>query len=414
MDDMVDLNVDTSNVICAKVTQIVKRVASSIIKMSPSEQLQTVEAIGARTDHKQQVYVEHNYDTFIPIQRCEINDEFLTVKYSYVSVKALCAKMVRNRYFVQRLLDEQKMVINPNIKTFKSIRDGTEFVRMKGKMKLEFYSDEAQFGLANGLDSPHAKAQNVFLTFADLPPEERARVRSKEQVIMVNSFKLNQLNVKNPMRRLCKELIADLHDLLTNGIVTPMKLPDGTNVVLEVTVSSWLGDNQAIYDILGFSKSFHPNSFVCRECGAYGKEGKDREGKDRRHIQDLRAVHPTTNRDLGRKHPGVRRDFLLQGLPGLHRWNISPFDIFHDLNQGLHIRSMELILNSLVKTHKLTKDFILKQLQSFKKQKKFYEGAPRVNWKDGSFHLKGKGVQVCKLKCIIFVLIEFSYMHIET
>src|SRR5699024_2392446 len=75
----------------------------------------------------------------------------LICKYTQLPLKDVCKKYLRNRHLVKKLLAEKKQRPNKEPKrSYSSIQDGHVFERLRGKLKLEIYIDDANLAPACG------------------------------------------------------------------------------------------------------------------------------------------------------------------------------------------------------------------------------------------------------------------------
>lgn len=333
-----------------------------------------------------------------------------TCQYSYVPLKEVAKKYLQNKSILEKILSEQKDITRRTKKglknSIKSAMDAEISHRIRGKLKMEFYVDDVETTKSNGLGSNH-KILNFYLTCADLPIENKFHSDSMEKIISVERAELKSLTSENfdPLNELFKIVRKDMTDLMTNGLkVTNSK---NESVVIQATLSHQCGDNLGIYEMLGLSQSFNNNAFYCRFCGWSGKE---RDGEEGECIQNHCFNPPLITSDFDEKARDLlskssKRAFVLDGLPGITRFNIAPTDTLHDLPEGtlpefvcrMCTRIVEKSIDSNQKAYNIgnKKSTAANVIETKFEEFQYHEGRPSFAWSKGSFYLKGKATQVC-------------------
>src|SRR5699024_4496548 len=164
---------------------------------------------------------------------------------------------------VEHILRQQQTRQRRDKDPIDSMMDGTAFSdRVHGKLKIELYLDDCQLAPANFAGSKQ-KHLLVYITFADIPILHRTKMRDIETLIIVNRDKLKVLG-DQALTKLFERLIKDLHELPEFNF----ELSNGQTSKIEVAISSIIGDNLQVNEILGFKQSFNDNSFTCRYCAS--------------------------------------------------------------------------------------------------------------------------------------------------
>lgn len=362
----------------------------------------------ARSDYLQDIYNErHLKDHVIAPQQLEFSNNGKTMKYTYVPFKQICEKYIQNKSILQKIIFEQNTATQQN-DTFKSILDGELAIErsFRGKLKFELYFDDVELMPGNGKGKSRKYLQ-VYACCVDVPFQRRMHQNQIELLMMIDRKKVTSLNIDDPFPALFAPLTQDLAQLMNEGLQLEF---NGQCLTVQVVVTSILGDNLGIYELLGKSCCFNSNSFVCRYCHAYGNSNRDAV----ENIQNLSiGMNLVTGQEdesflsLG-QHPV--RTFPFAGLPGINQWNIAPPDIMHDVSEGTMPQVLELILTSLVEKSKAKWDsynwgntkrevinFITSKYTSGSVL--FYEGSVELNWVEGNFKLFGNAALVSRKIC---------------
>lgn len=286
-----------------------------------------------------QKIVNSNYlqDTFLertnksytaPIQMDSITDvdgRVHAIKFTMMPLKSLLCQAFANTSLVDHLSQQQQQSSqrhpSPDIKC---PLDSAIASRTRKLIKLEVYVDDTQY--SPGFFNSSQKYTCVYLCLADIPFHHRTKADSIDIYLLINAKQLKQLNLKNRDGALFGILRQEIDTINQKGGI---KLRDSTGKCfrMEITISTVLGDNLAIYPLLGFSASFRNTSFYCRFCGARGssKDG----GDDTQELFKYRKMvdgATVTNLELQGVRP-ERGDFAFNGLHGINRWNIAPPDL---------------------------------------------------------------------------------------
>lgn len=283
----------------------------------------------ANSKHLQDAYLERTLKSYVaPIQHETITDIDGTehqFKFTQVPLKSILSIAFRNQSLVDYLCKQQQQPTqrhpNPDIN---SPLDGTIFSRMKGKIKIELYADDTQY--SPGFFNNSQKFTCVYISLADVPFHYRTRSDAIDIYMLVNAKQLKNLNLNDSVGALFSVLRREIEEINQDGGI---KLRSSSNECFnfEVTISTILGDNLAIYPMLGFSASFKNDSFICRFCSARGNS-KDGGDDTQELFRRRKLVDGSTATDL--QLLGIRPErgnFIFDGLDGINRWNVAPPDL---------------------------------------------------------------------------------------
>lgn len=282
----------------------------------------------AKSKHLQDAYLERTNKSYVaPLQLDSITDvdgRIYPIKFTVLPLKSILRNAFTNQSLVDYLSQQQQQQSShqhPN-PTIKGPLDSKIASRIRGLIKVEVYADDTQY--SPGFFNSAQKYTCVYISISDIPFHYRARSDTIDIYMLINAKKLKQLNLKDQNGALFGILRQEIERINLKGI--KLRTSAGECFRMEVTVSTVLGDNLAIYPLLGFSGSFRNNSFVCRFCGA---RGSSKEGDDTQELFIRRKlVDGTTVSDL--QQFGVRPergDFVFDRLQGINRWNIAPPDL---------------------------------------------------------------------------------------
>ncbi|KAG5669916.1 hypothetical protein PVAND_000206, partial [Polypedilum vanderplanki] len=153
-------------------------------------------------------------------------------------------------------------------------------------------------------------------------------------------------HLKNEDLKSCVEPLVNIFvDLETNGIDLNI---DNNEKKVYIVLCLLLGDNLAINEMLGLSKSFNSNYF-CRFCTILKDESKQTVKEC---DNSLRSID-TYVHDLESKHNGIISDCYFRKLKYFHPITNYEIDVMHDLYEGVARYDLALILQSFIYEKKL-------------------------------------------------------------
>lgn len=277
----------------------------------------------AASDHLQDIYFEKTNPSYIePLSLDKIQDidgQFYDLKYSATPLFPILKRALKNQSLIDFLWEEQNLNVRHSQLSISSSLDASFSSRLKGQIKLEVYSDETQY--SPSFTNKTQKFTCVYVSLADIPFHLRTKKDEIDIYMLVNYKKLKKLKLKDTNFALFNRLRSEIEEINRNGI--KLCTSTGSYFTLNVTISSILGDNLAIYPLLGFSSSFHPSSYLCRFCLT---NGRSRDGDDS--IQELSVRRQIiTNSDKGNQQLNRQSTFIFENFCKIDRWNVSPPDI---------------------------------------------------------------------------------------
>lgn len=389
----------------------------------------------ASSDYLQRIYHQQKLATFIQPQvftiKKNVNEINRTCTFTYVPIARICSKYLQNSHLVNQILQDQVDLPTADLSPFDR--------RIKGKLQIEFYLDECVIGPSGmiaqfvysillilyfyiGVFNQSQKYLFVYVTIANLPYHHRVHSDDIETLLVVNKKELNSLKLVNPFAFLFSQLKTDFQYLVNNGITVHL---NGHSHVIFPTITSIVADNLGQYEFLGMKKSFNIRAYCCRFCGLEG-DSKDRnEVTIQTHDPSLQLplLDESNLSQSAHQNLTTARTFIFDQIDGLSKWNCTPPDPFHDLNEGVLPDSIQLILTSLVistnrrgslkynldpavstPTEISNRELILHKVDLFK----FAEGKCSLKWSSKGFSISGKGMMVSTFHEFILLLILYS------
>ncbi len=370
----------------------------------------------ALSEHLQEVYIEKTNPCYIePLSLDKIQDidgQMYDFKYSMTPLKSIISRALQNQSLVDHLYKEQHQNSSSFLSTV-SLPNPLITNRVKGKLKLEVYIDDTQY--SPSCMNKTQKFTCVYVSLADIPFHLRTKRNSIDIYMLINKTKFDDLNLKDTNYAVFHPMRSEIENINRSG---GFRVSYSTDITfnIEVTLMSIVGDNLAIYPLLGFSGSFNPYSFTCRFCLA---RGRSREGSDS--IQELCIQRPLNSDDNNLIN---RSFFVFDGFCEIDRWNIAPPDIMHDLSEGVVPAIFELIVTSISTKYQLdpslnrirlsiNRNIIIDSFESFS----YFEGQPTLKWvslpgKNG-FKLSGSALQkteaFLKMEAIFIDILNYQW-----
>lgn len=275
----------------------------------------------ASSDYLQQEFLKKTNPNFIePLSLDKITDidgQEYDYKYTTVPLKSLLLHALDNKSLVDHLWQLQNQFTRHEHINISSPHHASIGARLKGKLQLEVYIDDTQY--SPGFMNKTQKYTCIYLSLADLPFHHRTKQDSIDVYMLLNEKKFKSLQLKDPFFAIFNRLKSEIEDINLNGGLN-VCTSNGQGFTIKVTISSILGDNLAIYPLVGYSSCFNNNSFVCRFCSAKGNS--DEEGED--NIQELFIRRRLTSSN---ETDHFHHSFVFDNFDGINRWNVCPPDI---------------------------------------------------------------------------------------
>lgn len=279
----------------------------------------------ATSEHLQNAYFEKTNKHYVQpksLDELQVNGKSYSLKYSATPLLPMINRLLTNQSLVDHLWAEQNQSRSSreNQLTIASPLDGTFAKRMHGKLKLEVYIDDTQY--SPSFMNKTQKFTCIYLSLADIPFQMRTKRDEIDIYLLVNKVNLDKLGLSDTNFALFSRLRFEIENINEQGGVQ-LCTSNGTQFFATITISSIVGDNLAIYPLLGFSGCFNTFSYRCRFCLA---SGQLRDNNDC--IQELFRHRPIIESEPVADQFSTRLSlFIFDGLQEINRWNIAPPDI---------------------------------------------------------------------------------------
>ena len=161
----------------------------------------------------------------------------------------------------------------------------------------------------------------VYLDISNIPIEFRRSETSGYTFAMLDREAIDHhFDKKNPnkLNEAMKPIVERLKNLVQNGI-------EIENLHFDVKVSGFSCDNLGANELLGLSMNFGLG-FACRNCPVNHKSLLTGTGN-----RWLRMEFSYENDS----HPRQKRSFVFEKIPFIKPLNAIPFDVFHDIAEGV-------------------------------------------------------------------------------
>lgn len=195
----------------------------------------------------------------------------------------------------------------------------------KNTFPLDLYFDG--FG-ASDSSSVHAVNQSIYAIYYSCPVLPQYFLSKLDNIYPAGFFKTTDLKESSNDSVLYK-LIEELHILECEGLLIKSS---STEINIRFILANILGDNLAVHEILGFTKSFNSNQF-CRTC----KRSKFFTFTDTKEKIDCLRTVENYEIDVEQNDvslTGIIERSIFNTLPTAHVINLITYDIMHDIYEG--------------------------------------------------------------------------------
>lgn len=319
------------------------------------------------------------------------------ISYQYVSIHAIVDLLLNNKSLVKSIIQEQSSDFGYSDYLSELTCDYQRWQRIKGKLRLQLYSDE--FCIVNPIG--HSKYEQnylvIYCTCTNIPYRERLKRSDLFLLLIINYKHVNEQFLDQVLNKLNQ----DIELLLSNGITKQMS--NGT-ITIPCTLSSFVGDSKSAYLFLGFPDTFYLG-FRCRICGATYTEIQDGILNKTcfgsavdieeywRLVNNAEGIY-LPHDDLVRELFGLVRTFKFASVESqIDPWWISPTDVCHDLLEGAIPKLISFILALLTKLFLKNKD----QMVLIITTKQFYDAPFAIRSVPGGFSIDGDMIQKAEL-----------------
>jgi hypothetical protein len=330
--------------------------------------------------------------TEIPIEIANEQEKFT---YQYVPIKDVISLALKNPALLREIVREksQHFAFDNCIFSSELTCDQKRWERIKGKLRIQLYSDEFTISNPLGPSRHNQKYMVVYCSFTNLPLKDRLKRKDLFLLIIANHKHIDD----QTLSAILDPLNYDLEDLFNNGV--DIKLGDGNMLNIECTLSTFIADNLAQYVFLGYSSNFYLG-FRCRLCGGNYEEiqrgclsmplfGDNNDIKI--YWEYVRQADGLNLPIEARRVFGLMRKFKFASQTrSIDPWNITPVDVMHDILEGIIPKLTSVILQHL-------KEMFLKnreQMIAIISKRQFYDALFSVKSVTGGFIIDGDAIQV--------------------
>lgn len=336
--------------------------------------------IFAKSRALQNAYISQAGNRIAP-QKISIGD----FNYYYVPLHDQLKQLLQNPSVVTSILNEKEMLQMSTFTVYNSELTSSRRSHLLGKARIELGADDFCVAKPIGPRATQQKYLAVYLTLTNIPIKHRSKRENIRIVLIANRHQMKASNIS--INILLKRLRDDLYLAMTRGIDVQVNINEqSTTVNIPVTFSGFLGDNKGTYEVLGLNESFG-RYFVCRACMS-NRTAIERDVNFRLYgtSEDVREYkRKVTSLNKNKNGWGIKGPYIFGDLPGVDIFNSAPFDVLHDLPQGVIPRLFPLML--WYSGSKFSFKVLLSKIEKFE----MYHGSVSFNSVN---QLKGTAVQV--------------------
>ena len=238
------------------------------------------------------------------------------------------------------------------------------FTNYPNALQIIGYYDDMEVCNPLGSAAKTHKLGIFLFTISNLPPKFRSSLKC---LFLFAVAKANDVKKYTPDAILAP-FIADIKTLATDGVTVSYS---DSSINFKGTLLAFLADNLASHAIGGFKESFSRTYRFCRTCMATHTQANENFLSDmftcrtptdhKRHCDlldgSLASFHSTTY--------GINRWSKLGDIDHFSVVNSLPYDIMHDLLEGLFPNELTLLLNHCVSSNYLSVTDLNEQISNF-------------------------------------------------
>ena len=169
--------------------------------------------------------------------------------------------------------------------------------------------------------SSNKKYLMIYMDLSNIPIELRRNENSGYTLAILDREKIKEFfgDSSDPLQSALEPIISRLKSVISNGIFHDQDH-------FEVKLFAVCSDNLGAHELIGISMNFS-KGFKCRSCPITTTG-----------LNDKHTALWWINREFSieiEDHPNTRRDFAFKPIPGTSQLSLIPYDVFHDLAQGV-------------------------------------------------------------------------------
>lgn len=302
----------------------------------------------------EEVYIGPRTDSRLDPSGLTLQPTQLVNSFQYVTIIEI-VKAVMSDHGLRKSILSEKASEDGFIRNF---RDGSLFEKLppelKDTVRIILYIDDLELLQALSAQKNIYKIAGFYFGIQNLPNELNALLTYIFVTALAYAGDAKEEKVWEPFLR-------DMRKLETVGVEIIDE--NGEPFHFKAVLIALIGDTLAVHEVLGLMSP--SSSLFCRCCYIKRKdmwEDGTQLGAPRtpeRHARDVQTA--STGNILLQRATGVRGPSMLKGLVFFNSVENSPFDIFHDLNQGTMKMEVKLALREYVC---IKKYFTISQLNS--------------------------------------------------
>ncbi|XP_018370861.1 PREDICTED: uncharacterized protein LOC108766201 [Trachymyrmex cornetzi] len=217
------------------------------------------------------------------------------------------------------------------------------------------YYDEFELGDSCSPHNNVNKISGLYYFLPCLPPEGRPAL---ENIFTAQIVYAQDKYFGNS--ELFRRTLHELQYLETEGITV---IIDGTETQVHFALAVFLGDNEGIHNVLGFTTSFNAN-YCCRRCKVHKTMAHAQTKanpfllRNRQNYAADIAINDVSN-------TSIKSYYIWNDLLAFHCTENVAYDLMHDLDEGSWNYDMCLLILKLIQLKRFTIDELNNRIQGF-------------------------------------------------
>lgn len=268
--------------------------------------------------------------------------------YQVISIKQQLQNVFLSRKFERFNLLENEYTPVPG--SIRDIFDGTAHEWQKNRIYIILFYDEFDVVCPLGNKTVRHKLGALYCTIANLPLWARSQL---DNIFLVALFPTHEIRTYG-WSKILKPVVDELLSVEQSGCDIYYK---GTLINASVRVECLVGDNAGIHSICGFYGSFSRTNRLCRACYASPDDLRHifrvdhfRGRTQPEYVQELQRIRPESFVGGSSRLFGLKCACPFLDLKHFDIVKFLPFDVVHDLLEGVVKYVLNLLLTHAAKT----------------------------------------------------------------
>ena len=265
------------------------------------------------------------------------------LSYQYISLTKQLQNLFVSKRFEGSHLLQPKSLSKSGV--YRDIFDGVCHQSLENQLSLIVFFDEFVVACPIGSHANQYKLGAVYCCIANLS-EERTHSDNTLLLLLFHSKYLK----KHSWSSILKPLLDEIVSLERDGTQVVYR---GQRISVSVRVEFTCGDNLGIHSIAGFFASFSNTNRLCRFCYASAVDIKScfnveefRPRTQELYDRELEVLEANQFSKVHCKRFGIRFPCPFRALKKFHVADFFPFDIVHDLFEGVVKYAISLVLTA--------------------------------------------------------------------